>query len=85
MIEGVSYSSNFVAVEKGIYFISAAQGQDIGFATEFYEFATRRRRVLATTGKSFSWGLALSPDGRSLVYPVVDHVSSNLMLVENFR
>lgn len=85
VIEGVSYSLNFVPVEKGIYFISAARGQDGHSAIEFYEFTTGRRKVLATMDKSFSWGLALSPDGRSLVHSLVDRVSSNLMLVENFR
>jgi Tol biopolymer transport system component len=85
VIEGVSYSSNFVPVEKGIYFISGALGQDGRSAIEFYEFDTGRTKALATTDKSLSWGLALSPDGRFLLQPLVDHVSNNLMLVENFR
>ena len=85
VIEGVSYSLNFVPVEKGIYFTSGTLGQDGRSAIEFYEFATGRPKALATMDKSLSWGLALSPDGRFLLQPLADRASSNLMLVENFR
>jgi Tol biopolymer transport system component len=85
VIEGVSYSSNFVPIDKGIYFTSGTLGQDGRSAIEFYEFATGRAKALATMDKSLSWGLALSPDGRFLLHPLVDRASSNLMLVENFR
>jgi hypothetical protein len=34
VIEGVSYFSNLIPVQKGIYFAFSAQGQDSGSATE---------------------------------------------------
>jgi Tol biopolymer transport system component len=84
MIDGLSYSTNFMPTEKGIYFISGEH--EWGPATvEFYDFATARRKVLFAVQKSFTWGLALSPDGRWLVHGLEDHVSSNLMLIEDLR
>jgi hypothetical protein len=32
-----------------------------------------------------SFGLTISPDGRTLLYEQLDNVGSDLMLVENFR
>jgi Tol biopolymer transport system component/DNA-binding winged helix-turn-helix (wHTH) protein len=84
MIDGLSYSTNFMPTEKGIYFISAEH--EWGPANvEFYDFATARRKVLFAVQKPFTWGLALSPDGRWLVHGLEDHVSSNLMLIEDLR
>ena len=31
------------------------------------------------------YGIALSPDGRTLLYSQIDDAGSDLMLVENFR
>ena len=84
VIDGLSYSTNFMPAEKGIYFISGKLGSDGRAAIEFYDFSTSRRKVLAAIDKP-TWGIALSPDGRSLLHGLVDHVSSNLILVENFR
>lgn len=84
MIDGLSASTNFMPTEKGIYFISGEH--EWGPATvEFYDFATARRKVLFAVQKPFTWGLALSPDGRWLVHGLEDHVSSNLMLIEDLR
>ena len=64
------------------YFRTARVGPT---TVEFYDFATARRKVLFAVQKSFTWGLALSPDGRWLVHGLEDHVSSNLMLIEDLR
>ncbi len=85
VIDGLSYSTNFMPAEKGIYFISGERGFDGRAAIEFYDFSTSRRTVLAAVEKPFTYGLALSPEGRWLVHGFVDHVSSNLMLVETLR
>jgi hypothetical protein len=37
---------------------------------------------VARVGKRWWFGMALSPNETSLLYSVVEHVSSNLMLVE---
>jgi Tol biopolymer transport system component/DNA-binding winged helix-turn-helix (wHTH) protein len=85
LIDGLSYSTNFVPAEKGIYFISGEGGLNGPATIEFYDFAKSRRKVLFAVQKPFTWGLALSPDGQWLVHGMVDHVSSNLMLIENLR
>ena len=84
VVDGLSYSSNFVPTEKGIYFISGEHKMGPG-TIEFYDFETSTRKRLLALEKPFTSGLTLSPDGRWLVHGVLDHVSSNLMLVENVR
>jgi hypothetical protein len=52
---------------------------------DFFEFATSRRTRVVELGKPWSYGMALSPDGTSLLFSLVNSAGSNLMLVENFR
>jgi hypothetical protein len=84
VVEGLSDRSNFVPVVNGIYFLSVGTRAN-DTAIEFYDFATGRRKLLSKLGKPWKWGIAISPDRQSLLYSVVDHASSNLMLVENFQ
>jgi Tol biopolymer transport system component/DNA-binding winged helix-turn-helix (wHTH) protein len=84
VVDGLSYSTNFALSDKGIYFVSGRIARNSN-AIEFYDFATSKRKVLARLEKAISWGIALSPDQRSLVYSLTDRAASNLMLVENFR
>ncbi|MEZ5356722.1 MAG: winged helix-turn-helix domain-containing protein [Bryobacteraceae bacterium] len=87
VIEDVSYSTNFVPTAKGIYFVSGERRDHHTRTTalEFYDFSNGSRKIITRIEKPFAFGLTLSPDGRSLVHPLVDQSSSNLMLVENFR
>jgi hypothetical protein len=71
--------------EKGTYFISGERGFDGRGAIELYEFSTSRRKSVVALDNPFTFGLALSPDRRWLLHGLVDHVFSNLMLVENLR
>jgi hypothetical protein len=41
--------------------------------------------VLAELGERVRLGLAVSPDGRTIVFTRMDNPSSDLMMVENFR
>ncbi len=82
VVNGLSYSLNFVVATRGIYLLAVAGSQN-QTSLDFFEYATGKRSTLATVGKSFWWGMALSPDERSLLYSVVDSAGSNLMLVEN--
>jgi Tol biopolymer transport system component/DNA-binding winged helix-turn-helix (wHTH) protein len=84
VVEGLTYSNNFAVSEKGIYFVSGRLGRNDN-AIEFYDFATGKRKVISVLQKAVSWGVALSPDQRSLLYPLIDHTASNLMLVQNFQ
>jgi len=56
---------------------------------EFYDFATRKRRRLATVeaeaNAPASAGFAVSPDGRWLLYSHLDQVVNDIMLIDNFQ
>ena len=83
ILDRLSYSTNFVPVEKGIYLISAVQRNES--TIDFYDFNSGRRTPILRLDKPFYWGVALSPDQSSLLYSVAEHVSSNLMLVNGVR
>jgi hypothetical protein len=69
----------------GIYFINPGPPRA---GIDFFEFASARIvRLVDLPGRPAPWGgpLAISPDGQRLLYPQLDGVSSDIMLVENFR
>jgi Tol biopolymer transport system component len=76
----------WAVVDEGIYFLNAeAESRP---AIEFYRFATRRVTPIAALEKEpvlGDPGLAVSPDGRWLLYAQRDQEASDIMLVENFR
>ncbi len=76
----------WAVVEEGIYFLNAEAKPRP--AIEFFRFATRRATRVFVPEKE-PWfgnpGLALSPDGRWILYAQVDQETSDIMLVENFR
>ncbi len=71
------YRFNYALTEKGIYFTHNGAVQLLDFATSAI------RPVLATPRPDA--GLALSPDGRYLLFSKRDAIGSDLMLVEQFR
>jgi Tol biopolymer transport system component len=75
--------------EQGIYFIqeetSAGGGKAAPKSTiRFYAFATGKVALIAELGKP-GWSLAVSPDGRSLLYGQFDQRGADILLVEDFR
>jgi Tol biopolymer transport system component len=80
-----AYWGSWVAVDDGIYFVDTFV-QPHG-AISFYDMVSRRvTRVLVFDREPDSWdvGLAVSPDGRWVLYGLVDSQNSDLVLVENF-
>lgn len=71
----------------GIYFVahtSSAPPRPL----KFFHFATRRLTQIGAVEKDpLRWvpSLAVSPDGRWLLYAQIERNASNIMLVENFR
>lgn len=82
--DGLSYSLNFVVADRGLYFLAVSDAPD-KTSIDFFEFATGRRTRLVELGKPWWYGMALSPEGTSLLFSLVDSAGSNLMLVEDFR
>lgn len=76
--------SNFVVVERGIYFVAGKDAQS-GISIDFFDFAAGKTKSLLRIKKPWWYGMAISPDHQSLLFSVVDTAGSNLMFVENFR
>jgi Tol biopolymer transport system component/DNA-binding winged helix-turn-helix (wHTH) protein len=69
--------------QSGIYFI-----QNSGMGIQYFDLATshiRRIYALQKDPLPVIGGLAISPDGTWLLYSQIDEISSDLMLVENWR
>jgi hypothetical protein len=67
----------------GIYFINPAPPRA---GIDFFEFASASIvRVVDLPGRPAPWGgpLAISPDGRRLLYPQLDGVASDIKLIDN--
>ena len=80
------YWRYWTVVEQGIYFATAEQpAQPV---IEFFSFATGQVTLVTVLEKGLNRGfsgLAVSPDGRWLIWSQVDQVGSDIMLMENFR
>jgi len=83
-IEGMprlSYSDAWTANAKGIFYTDSSVAQP---TVNFYDFAARTSRVVATLKTSpipgGGLGIAVSSDGRWLLYPQVDDLQSDIML-----
>jgi len=82
----VGYRRSWGVLPQGLYFITKEETprQTI----KFYSFAARRLFPLVTVEKEplyFQPGLALSPDGRLLLYAQRDSRVHDILLLENFR
>jgi hypothetical protein len=64
---------------SGIYFVGDSN------RIQFFEFATGKIFPIYTSRKAIELGLALSPDGKSLLYVQSEFRQSSIMLVKNFR
>jgi Tol biopolymer transport system component/DNA-binding winged helix-turn-helix (wHTH) protein len=80
------YWRYWAIVEQGIYFATAERPEQP--LIEFFSFATGQVTPVAVLEKGLhraTSGLAVSSDGRWLIWSQVDQVSSDIMLMENFR
>jgi eukaryotic-like serine/threonine-protein kinase len=75
---------SFALIEKGIYFCGLREGS-VGSTIQFFDFATGKTRQIAVTDKPMYPIFSVSPDGRWILYAQVDQLSTDLMLVENFK
>lgn len=71
------YRFNFAVGRTGLYFMS-------GPAVEFVDTNGGARRRISTT-RTPDLGIALSPDGRYLLYAQTDAMGTDLMMVEGLR
>jgi Tol biopolymer transport system component len=73
---------NWALSKNGIYFIDDSESSA---SVEFFDFLTRKTTRISKLDKPTRWGLALAPDGRSLLYVDAEFEESSIMLVKNFR
>jgi Tol biopolymer transport system component/DNA-binding winged helix-turn-helix (wHTH) protein len=85
VLEEVPGSSwpDWALTSKGIYFLKFNKTSRV--TIQFFDFATRKTATVWTLDKEPDWGLALSPDGKSILYIQGEFAESNIMLVKNFR
>jgi len=85
---------NFAVAKDGLYFTAgtgfsqqppASEPLRLKVTIDFLDLKTGRRTTIAHLDKGVSLGLALSPDERYLLYPVIESISRNLMLVEKIE
>ncbi len=89
-----AWQGNWAPVDDGIYFAdwgkseqpsSLFLGPTQGWI-KFLHFATGRVTEVMPIGTPWpASSLSISPDGRSFLYPQLDHIGNDLVLVENFR
>jgi len=80
------YFHAWTVVDRGIYFIHPEPKPPA--TIEFFSFATRQvARIASLEKESYEWSsaLAISPDGRWILYNQTDQSGSDIMLVENFQ
>jgi len=77
-------SRSFAVVDKGIYFISVPSN-DSDRLIQFFDFASKKSKLVAVIGKIQPYSFTVSPDGQTFLYSSLDVEGSDLRLVENFR
>ena len=73
---------------KGIYFVNLDSPRN--HTIDFFDFSTKKIKTIASLTEQFNTeaadsALAVSPDGRWILYTQLDQAESDIMLVENFR
>ena len=84
ILDGLSTSLDLAVVDSGLYFVPRQNGAASSFI-HFLSFETHKAGPVATFEKPVGEGLAVSPDGRTILYSQTEQAGSELMLVENFR
>jgi len=75
---------NYAVGAAGAYWVQPRTADGTA-AVRFRDAKTGQTTEILTISKPVDLGLALSPDGRSLLFTQVDYSGQDLMLVENFR
>ena len=87
VLEDTIWILNYAVSQKGIYYIPVDFGPVgvSGSKIKFLDFSTGKTRHVASAAHWPTAGLAVSPDGRSLIDCEADMLTSDLMMVENFK
>jgi Tol biopolymer transport system component/serine/threonine protein kinase len=83
VVESV-YRYNYAVTGQGVYWVPAASLSGPS-PVRYLDFAAKAARDVFQIEKSVDLGLAVSPDGKFLLYAQRDYEGQDLMLVEGFR
>lgn len=75
---------NFAPAAAGVFFVQPL-APDGTSSISYLDLASGAIKEVLKLDKPADLGLALSPDGRSLLFTKIDYAGTDLMLVENFR
>jgi eukaryotic-like serine/threonine-protein kinase len=89
----------FSVVRDGIYYIEQQPREtaantaaplsqsptQAGARLRFFSFASQRATTITDLDGTISLGLSVTPDGRTILFSVIESSANDLMLVENFR
>jgi Tol biopolymer transport system component/predicted Ser/Thr protein kinase len=75
-----SASQYFALAANGLYFIQPGEG-----SIRYLDLTTKATHTVAVLDPPPFWGFTVSPDGRTLLFTLVDNYDTDLMLVEHFR
>ena len=80
----LKFAVDWTVGRNGIFFVDTNPDKP---AVMFFDFATKKISFTAWLGRlTAHWaGICVSKDGKWLVYSQVDNISSDIMMVENFR
>ena len=88
ILDGVSSYQNLALVDGGLYFVPYGN-RAASSSIQFLNFATNEIRPVTNFEKPLragnEGGLAVSPDGKWILYTQTEQAGAELMLVENFR
>jgi Tol biopolymer transport system component len=84
VVDSLSYFANFAVVNEGIYFLPSPDSAGSS-SIQFFSFATRKIKQIATIDRPVAYGMSVSADRRWILYSQHDQLGSDLMLVENFQ
>lgn len=85
-LKEAGYWRSWTVTNDGIAYLAKKSNSE--WDIRFFHFATRRTTTLTTVTDPPLWwtpGLALSADGRRLIYAHLEHPYDEIMLMENFR
>ena len=78
------YKRNFVVVDGGVYFVPSP-GPGERFGVYYLDSSTGATHSVTTLEGDPSYGLAVSPDRRYILYAQTERVGRDLMVVNGFR
>lgn len=85
-VEGMpalALDANWAPARHEIYFINGNPGH---YSLNYYEFSTTKvRRVAELPDREVEVGIAVSPDGHTLLYPGIERSEADLILINGFR